>query len=375
MSTSAPYLKKDDKGTWYIHWTENRIGKRISSRSKDLARAKEFLATWLVMDAKAPAPDGAGLTLSEVWSKYFTQHVLRNAGQYGAEQAWKQLQPHFGALAASGLTQSAVDLYVNKRTTGRLGRLVKPHTVTKELAYIRAAVKFCADPRRKIIPAEFANVLTLPAQAPARDRWLRTEEIQKLLDAAARMRAATGAKRLSRVERFLWLALETAGRKSAILDLTWGRVDFETNVIRLDVPDRKKTKKRRATVPMSKALRPIMERAFAERLDPRRADGLVMDNKGEVWDLIQQTVLAAGLAPSQPTPIKRRKRKATGISPHVMRHTAATHMARRKVPLYIIAEILGNSLKMVAEVYGHHAKDDLQHAVDAISGATLEAAE
>jgi integrase len=51
-----------------------------------------------------------------------------------------------------------------------------------------------------------------------------------------------------------------------------------------------------------------------------------------------------------------------------MRHTAATHMARRGVPLFIIAKALGNSLQMVEKVYSHHSPDDLRAAVEAISG-------
>ena len=41
------------------------------------------------------------------------------------------------------------------------------------------------------------------------------------------------------------------------------------------------------------------------------------------------------------------------LSPHVLRHTAATHMARRGVPLWIIAKCLGNSVEMIEKTYGH----------------------
>lgn len=366
MSGSAPYLKRDKKGVWYVHWTHNRIGKRVSTRSAHLPRAKEFLAAWLTVDQQNTDP-GVDLTLAEVWLEYLAKHVrVKLANDKTACDVWKNLEPHFGQLPASALTQNEADTYTSRRTSGKLGRRVQPQTVRKELAYIAAAVKFCADPRRKIIPPEFAHKLTLPEPGEARDRWLRTEEIQKLLDAAARLRDGT---RLSRGERFLWLALETAAREQAILDLTWDRVDFETNTIRYDVPGRRKTKKRRATVPISKALLPILKRAHGERT----GDGKVLDNGSGVWLAIQKIVVEAGLGEDRKS--KRGRPMATGISPHVFRHTAATHMVRRGVPLYIVAAILGNSVKMIAEVYGHHAKEDLQAAVDMISGDKLEAAE
>ena len=192
----------------------------------------------------------------------------------------------------------------------------------------------------------------LPADSEPRDRWLRRDEIDRLLA------AAQSEGRMSRVERFLWLALETAGRKQALLDLTWDRVDFETGVIHLALPGLKQTKKRRASVPISAALRPVLERAYTER-----EGDLVLDHGGDVWTAVQSVVRRAGLAPAT-----ARAAKATGVSPHVFRHTAATHMARRGVPLWLIAKVLGNSLTVVERSYAKHAPDDLRGAVDMISG-------
>ncbi|TIU53539.1 MAG: site-specific integrase, partial [Mesorhizobium sp.] len=110
--------------------------------------------------------------------------------------------------------------------------------------------------------------------------------------------------------------------------------------------------------------------AYDERLSD---GGKVLDNSSGVWVIVQRIVIEAKLA--EPKKSKRGRPYATGISPHVFRHTAATHMVRRGVPIYIVAAVLGNSVKMIAEVYGHHAKDDLQAAVDTISGGMLEAAE
>jgi len=369
MPGSAPYLKRAANGTLYIHWTEKRVGKRVSTRTKDMADAKAFLGQWLLMEHEAPSSTpGSGLTLADVWAVYEAKHVLpKLAGQYNAKLAWKQMEPHFGSLPASGLSQMTVDSYVEKRTTGKLGRKVKPQTTTKEVSYLVAALRFCADERRRVVDQSFVRKISLPEAGEPRDRWLRAPETQKLLDAAARLRRGD---RLSRAERFLWLALETAGRKQALLDLTWDRVDFETNVIVLDVPGRRKTKKLRATVPISKALRPILERAHAEKINDR-----VLDNGGAVWATIQRVVIEAGLAGKQQKPAPGTKPKRTGISPHVLRHTAATHMARKGVPLWVIAKVLGNSIRMVEKVYAKHCPDDLREAVDLISGGALEAAE
>lgn len=142
------------------------------------------------------------------------------------------------------------------------------------------------------------------------------------------------------------LALETAGRKQALLDLTWDRVDFETKVIHLHDPMRQVTKKRRASVPISPTLLPHLEAV-------RKASGPVLGHGGDVYQQIRRIARLA---------------KVPNVSPNVFRHTAATKMARRGVPLWIIAKILGNSLEMVERVYAKHEPADLRDAVNLISG-------
>jgi len=191
----------------------------------------------------------------------------------------------------------------------------------------------------------------LPEPSEPRDRWLREDELTVLLEAAAAYSRERGS-RMSRVERFLWLALTTAARVEAICQLTWDRVDFETGVIDFNVPGRKKTKKRRAVVPISTALRPVLERMYKER-----AGEFVMDHDGGgVGDRVRRIAEAAGIK---------------GVTPHVLRHTAATHMARRGVYLWLIAKVLGNSLAMVEKVYAKHCPEDLRPAVDVIYAPTL----
>ena len=151
--------------------------------------------------------------------------------------------------------------------------------------------------------------------------------------------------------------VQKAARKQAILDLTWDRVDFETGMIHYAVPGRKQTKKRRPSVPISARLRPVLERM------KREATGdVVLDHGADIWNSVQAVVVRAGRAP------KRGGKTRPGISPHTLRHTAATHMARRGVPLYDIAGVLGNTLAMVEKVYAHHCPGRLRSAVDMISG-------
>ena len=88
-----------------------------------------------------------------------------------------------------------------------------------------------------------------------------------------------------------------------------------------------------------------------------------MDSKKSIWRAIQLVVVEAGLAPTDWKPSKRRANPPkTGISPHVLRHTAATHMARAGVPLWKIANILGNTLAVTEKVYANFCPDEQSRA-------------
>lgn len=350
---TIPALAKSDSGVFYAKWTDDRRSKRKSMGTRDPAAAQARFAKWLLTGGAAQRPEAPAqvFAVADLWAAYEEGHIRRKVVSPDTHDwSWKNLKTHFGAMLLADVSE-AVPAYVAKRETGRIGRPAKPATIRRELALLRACFNWCADAKERKPLIGLADVpgFALPAESLPRDRWLKEDEIARLLAAARE------GERLSRVERFLWLALETAGRKQALLDLTWDRVDFETNVIHLALPDRKQTKKRRASVPISKALRPVLERAYAERTGAR-----VLDHGGEVWAAVQSVARKAGLGAAGAG--------ATGISPHVMRHTAATHMARRGVPLFIVAKILGDTISTVEKSYAKHAPDDLRAAVDMISG-------
>lgn len=333
----APYLKRDRAtGVYSVHWTERGgRGKRVSTRQRDLAAAQRFFAEWLLLKDAQPAAEPL---IGALWAVYMKKHDF--ASRELAARYWRNsLSAAFAHLTPSAVTQDVIDTYID-------GRGVQPQTAAREVRQLLACLSFH---RLK------TGRLRLPADGAPRDRWLREDEVARLHAAAAEL----AGPKLSRLQVFLWLALETGARLTAILELTWDRVDFQTNVVHYDWAERKKTKKRRASVPISTTLRPVLLRAFEERA----GEHVVPRSGDHMWAQVQRCVRRAGLAPPAP----RGAETATGISPHVFRHTAATKMARSGVPLWIIAKVLGNTVAMVEKVYAKHCPDDLRAAVNLIS--------
>lgn len=354
-------LKPGPGGVFYIHWTEPGArgqrgrSRRESTGQRESTAAQIYFGEWLLLKQKAPAPESQVWTVADLWSVYEQKHIERKVvAADRLDFAWANLKLHFGALKVSEITEDVVSDYTTKRQKGRLGRRVQPSTVRRELGALLGCLNWCADTKRKIIAKADVPNIELPDHGEPADRWLTTHEIRKLFDAASEMRRVDRTK-LSRCEKFLWLALETGARKEAICQLTWDRVDFETNVIHYDVPGRRKTKKRRSAPPISTSLLPMLVRA-REETRPASND-LVIENDSNPRRMVERAAKRAGLK---------------GVTPHVLRHTAATHMARQGIPLWIIAKILGNTLAMVERVYAKHAPDDLRKAVDTITGGTVE---
>lgn len=376
MAKSAPRLKQHDNGRWYVCWTENDVPKSVSTRTRNLVAAEAFKKQWIELDqAETEAENtGAVLTFEELWQVYFDNKIAGGPSAYHVGYDQKNILAYFGELTVPRINREAVKEYLRRRTSGLLGRRVKPQTVRKELQQVIACLHFCSaeEHGHELFDPALIRHIKLPKAGAPRDRWLTRDEIDRLLTAANATRAGRhGHNRMTRIERFVWLAIETAGRVQALLDLTWDRVDFDVGkngVIHLHDPNRPATKKRRPSVPISDRLLPVLRRMKEEA-----TTNYVLDHASRhgIWECLQKAVRRAGLDTAGTVNTRHR----TGIGPHVLRHTAATLMARDGVPLWQIANILGNTLAMVDKVYAKWQPQGMEDAVNRITGPAIRPVE
>lgn len=157
------------------------------------------------------------------------------------------------------------------------------------------------------------------------------------------------AAETSHVRLFIILALATAGRMTAILELTWDRVEFDRGVVRLGEGDRRR--KGRATVPMTDRLRVALEDAVKVR-----TCDYVIEYGGNPIKKIRKALASAAGAAGLPW-----------VTPHVFRHTAAVWMAEARVPMAEIAQYLGHTDSRITErVYARYSPAFLRGAARAL---------
>lgn len=310
------------RGVWYAVWHDGQQTKRVSLRTADSDEASRRLADF---KRDFAAPNGA--LVGDIVEAYIAAKDGRIADPDRLRFAWKQAKAMFAHLRPDQITEELCREYANERYLA--GR--KEATVLKELNVIRQALNW-----RGVSDARFEA----PSAPPPRDRYLTKPEYQRLLNGCAS----------PHMRLYCILALTTAARKSAILQLTWDRVDFERGLIKLEIVG-DKNRKGRATVPMTDNCRTALQESYAARQTPYVVEyggNRVLDIKKGFIGAVKR----AGL---------------TDVTPHDLRHSAAVWMAEAGISMDEIAQYLGHSSPAITfKVYARFSPDYLRKAASAL---------
>lgn len=344
----GPYLadKPNKEGFWEVRWTENRRSRTISTGKTSRQAATIWMAGWLQVheDAQqelaAPSKPLCVAELMDLYSReYADEHVHDIERMVNAS---KPIEKFFGAMRPDDIDEGTIATYCRDRRAGKLGRVVQDGTVRRELQHLRTVLIYASrNPKRTFVHPHHLPRIVMPEKSEPRSVVATDDEIDRLMAAAQPDEAET----LTRAYRFIAIARWTAARKNSIETLPWSRVDLDAGTIDFREPGRRITQKRRVPVPIAAKLLPILRRAFAEKT------GLFV--LGETND-IRESFMSAG----------RRAGVRKEITPHVLRHSWATHAADRGVSAWTIAKMLGDTLATVEENYMHRSQVGLREALD-----------
>lgn len=250
--------------------------------------------------------------VKDLWPAYVKDRERDNVLTERFGPIWSHLSPHFAHRIGSAITREDCRAYHEVRK----GAGAAPSSIVTELALLRACLRWRYGTQ--------APSIWMPPTSPARDHWLKREEVRQLIEATE----------TPHIKLFITLAVTTGARASAILDLTWDRVDFETGTINYRPAGREITSKRRTIVPMNELAREALTEAHRARLTDN-----VIEYGGNPVGSVKKAI--------------QRLSAKTGIkaSPHVFRHTCAVWMAQADVPMAKIAQYLGHTKTAVTEAY------------------------
>lgn len=348
MVASPATLQRGDDGIYRAHWTEGRRSRRVSMRTRDLARAQINFGKWLV--GRGVRDGASDATVADAWDRYRAARPNSET----ASAAWDRLAEHFGDERVADVDQDVVDAYIDARAAGEYGPNgpVTASTIAKELGVLRAILNRAARGRAPLVRHADLHQWDKIKVARHEGRWLNDAELAKLFRAATRRRDGGAIQPL---EVFLRLALHTGARKGAIRDLTWAHVDFDAGLVRYSQTRTVETAKRRVDVAMSTALRRFLRRARDEaeaRPVFSPAQPVLHGGPKDMYPLVRGLARVAGLGDD--------------VGPHCLRRTAAVQMARAGVDMWKIAGVLGNTVSVAEKRYAHFAPGAAAASVEAI---------
>lgn len=340
-------LEKNRSGNYEVRWTVRDATGRARTKTYScgtadrseaiLVRNAWWSALWQV---KASTP---ARTVGELIRLYKTLHVETAGTKPTQSWALVPVERELGNNLLPDLTALGIANYIAKRR--REGKA--DGTIRRELGALRAVLGWALTNRE--IPADtILPKIPMPPASAGREVWLDADEADRMFDLATQDEVIVGSgtnayKRLSRVGRFVCLALEAPARAASIESLKWAQVNFATRVIDFRRPG-VQTKKRRVPVPISDKLFPILERAYRERTSE-----WVLDEPGS----------------NKKAFARFREQHGFDVTRHDLRRTWATLRAQWGVSLFDIAGILGDDIKTVTKHYAHHCPDFLRGAVNA----------
>ncbi len=339
--------KRGDSPYWWASYTDPRGARtRRSTETADHKDAEALLAKWKLAAYQEKHWDAPPThTFDELMLEYLDDTANKRSAERDRRCA-AQLYPHFTGKELIAL--SVADIYAYHQARRANG--VKDPTIRRELAVFSAALSHADHCWGWTVNNPVRG--HLPPDSEGRLRWLRPEEAQALIAAAA------DEPRAPHTADFIRLALNTGCRKNELLKLEWQRVDFHTNLFYLDT-HHTKTRKRRSIPLNNEAKTALLNRARFRAEHCPASPWVFCDKDGRQIINIRRAFETAC--------------RRTGLSDfriHDLRHTCAAWLVSNGVALAEVRDLLGHASITMTERYAHLAPENIRAAVAVLDSAS-----
>ncbi len=221
---------------------------------------------------------------------------------------------------------------------------LKTRTIARRVASFRSFFNFL---EREGKGFSIKRKISYPKIPPSLPTVLSIEEVLRLIEAVDQ-----SSSHYYRDRAILELLYGCGVRVSELIDLDLGRIDFENELIRCFGKGGKER-----VVPLgrkaSQALQDYLEKERL-KLEKKSSKALFLNARGGrltrqgVWKIIKEIGKKAGL----------------NLSPHILRHSFATHLIEGGADLKSVQEMLGHSDLSTTEIYTHIARPYLKKVFD-----------
>jgi integrase/recombinase XerD len=221
---------------------------------------------------------------------------------------------------------------------------LSPETIYLEIAALRAFFKYCEN--EHFLPINLAENLSLPRRWARLPKALNDEEIKRLLAPVAPETPGSLCD-----QAVLELAYASGLRLSELRHLRLEQLHLDAGFINVIGKGNKER-----VVPVGRQAIAALERYLTvgrpKLVKPSTSAHVFLNRRGcafaapTLWLRIKQRALLAGLG--------------RNVTPHMLRHSFATHLLEHGADLRIIQELLGHASISTTEVYTHVARSRLR---------------
>lgn len=377
------YRKADGSLMRSAGWYIEDGGKRKSTGcgKGELAEAQRQLANYvasLYRPARERDRDPSQVFIADVIATYAGDIVASHAAPKDTATRLEKVLEFFGNKTLADINGNLCRRFVEQSPTVPAAR--------RRLEDLRAAINhYHREGYVTAVPA-----IVMPPKPEARERWLTREEAARLLRAAWRMRQTWKGRPSDRrtgqhVARFILVALYTGTRSGAVCGAATrpteghGFVDYDRGVFYRRAEGKRETKKRQPPVRLPDRLLAHMRRwATTEvriktenRCKSRTVGRMISHDFVVEWQgepvLSVKKAFAAAVKAAGLGWYDEAGEWHTDVTPHILRHTAATWLMKNGTSLWLAADYLGMSEAVLRATYYHHHPDFQAEAAERIT--------
>lgn len=305
--------------TWTI--IDGRFNRRTGFGAADIKQAERALRDYI--ESKHKPAEGPDPLLADVLATYAEEHIKHAISGKHILYDIGHLNRWWGTKKVSEISAHTTRAYTAQRNAGASAR--------RELAFLNAAIQHWKANHAPMMPTP--KIKLPPKPEPRQDFMTRSEAARFLWH----------ARRTPHLARFFIIGWYTGSRRSVITGLKWSMVNLETGIMQRKERGAIKTKKRSPPVKVGQRLLSHLRRW--RRMDPHAVP----------------IISYRGAAIKRPVSSWERIRKEAGlpdyVTPHVLRHSRATHSLKQGVSPWEVANALGMSVTVLMQHYGHHSPD------------------
>lgn len=314
--------------------------RQISCGTANLAEAEKQLTAHLAAKHDPRAANVSRSTdqipVSDVLGVYIREKAPKHARPWATGRRMVRLIEFFEGKTLADINGALCRDFAKQASTDAVAR--------RDLEDLRAAINHHL---REGLHDRIVSVV-LPERRPSRERWLTRDEVAALLWRCWRRGKS------KHLARFVLLSVYTGRRMSVVLGASFkreqGRTFLDTRAGMLRPPERvQQTKKRNPPIPLPSRLLAHLRRW--ERMGVRYPASY----GGETTDRCRALTTAA-----------REAGLGDDVTPHVLRHTAASWLVQNGTDMFKASRYLGMSVPTLEKIYAHHGVEHLRDAAESL---------